>query len=63
MNMLTKLSLAFAVGVSFSLLGLFDFSADAPNARSLFVLSLLYGVLPVILKISAILVLKKYQEN
>ncbi|MBT5934039.1 MFS transporter [Sulfurimonas sp.] len=61
--MLTKLSLAFAVGVSFSLLGLFDFSADAPNARSLFVLSLLYGVLPVILKISAILVLKKYQEN
>ena len=61
--MLTKLSLAFGVGVSFSILGLFNFSADNPNPTSLFVLTLLYGVLPVILKLSAIFVLRKYQEN
>jgi len=61
--MLTKLSLAFGVGVSFSILGLFSFSADNPNPTSLFVLTLLYGALPVILKLSAIFVLRKYQEN
>lgn len=61
--MLTKLSLAFGVGVSFGVLGLFNFSADNPNPSSLFVLSILYGVLPVILKLSAIFVLRKYQEN
>ena len=61
--MLTKLSLAFGVGVSFSILGLFNFSADNPNPTSLLVLSILYGVAPVILKFLAIFVLRKYQEN
>ncbi|MFT5661611.1 MAG: Na+/melibiose symporter-like transporter [Sulfurimonas sp.] len=61
--MLTKLSLAFGVGVSFSILGLFDFSPQTPNPTSLLVLSLLYGLLPVILKLSAIFVLRKYQEK
>lgn len=61
--MLTKLSLAFGVGVSFGVLGLFDFSPDAPTVTSLFVLALLYGLLPVVLKLSAIFVLKEYKEN
>lgn len=61
--MLTKLSLAFAVGITFTILGLFNFSADAPTPESLLVLSLLYGVLPVILKVTAIFILNKYQEN
>jgi len=60
--MLTKLSLAFAVGVSFALLGLFDFNPSQASSESLFVLSLLYGVLPVILKITAIFTLSKYEE-
>jgi len=61
--MLTKLSLAFGVGVSFGILGLFNFSADNPNQTSLFVLSFLYGALPVVLKLLSIAVLRKYQEK
>lgn len=61
--MLTKLSLAFGVGVSFVLLGLVDFSAQAPTQKALFVLTLLYGALPLLLKLSAMVVLRKYQEK
>ncbi len=61
--MLTKLSLAFGVGVSFVLLGLFDFSPTNPSESSLFVLTLLYGTLPVILKLIAITLLHNYKEN
>ena len=61
--MLTKLSLAFGVGLSFGMLGLFDFSPDAPNETSLFVLSILYGAVPVVLKLSAMVILRKYHEN
>ena len=61
--MLTKLSLAFGVGLSFSLLGFFDFEAHSPNETSLWVLTLLYGLAPVILKILAITILRRYQEK
>jgi Na+/melibiose symporter-like transporter len=61
--MLTKLSLAFGVGVSFVMLGLVDFSAQAPTQKALFVLTLLYGALPLLLKLSAMIVLRKYQEK
>ena len=60
--MLVKLSLAFGVGVSFSVLGFFDFSPAAPNAESLLALSLLYGALPVVLKLAALFVLNKHKE-
>jgi len=61
--MIVKLSLAFGVGISFAILGLFDFEPNAPTQTSLFVLSLLYGALPVLLKILAIFTLLKYQEK
>ncbi|MFT7004659.1 MAG: GPH family glycoside/pentoside/hexuronide:cation symporter [Sulfurimonas sp.] len=61
--MLVKLSLAFGVGLTFSLLGLVHFNAKAPTPESLFVLSLLYGLAPVVLKLSAIFVLCKYNEK
>lgn len=61
--MLTKLSLAFGVGVSFAILGLFDFTPQNPSDSSLFVLTLLYGLLPVVLKLLAIMVLSKYREK
>ncbi|MDD2790513.1 MAG: MFS transporter [Sulfurimonas sp.] len=61
--MLTKLSLAVGVGVSFAILGLFDFSTTQPSESSLLVLSLLYGALPVILKLLAIFVLSKHKEK
>jgi len=61
--MLTKLSLAFGVGVSFAILGIFDFEPTAPNESSLFVLTLLYGALPVCLKLLAIIILSNYKEH
>ena len=61
--MLTKLSLAFGVGLSFGILGLVNFDAKAPSEESLIVLSLLYGLVPVVLKVLAIFILNKYQEN
>lgn len=61
--MLTKLSLAFGVGVSFAVLGLFNFDSQSPSSESLFVLSLLYGVLPLLLKLTAIGFLVKYEEK
>lgn len=60
--MITKLSLALGVGITFGVLGLFDFEPTAPTEISLVVLSLLYGALPVLLKLIAIVVLKKYNE-
>jgi Na+/melibiose symporter-like transporter len=61
--MIVKLSLAFGVGVSFAILGLFDFDAQTPNATSLFALTLLYGTLPVALKLAALFVLSGYKEK
>jgi len=61
--MLTKLSLAFGVGVSFGILGFFDFIPINPNESSLLVLTLLYGILPIILKIAAIIILLRYKKS
>ncbi len=60
--MLTKLSLALAVGISFGLLGLSGFDAQSPNASSLTLLSLLYGMAPVIFKGIAIFFISKYDD-
>lgn len=60
---LTKLSLAFGVGVSFGVLSLFDFAPNTASQESLFVLSLLYGLLPLLLKVTAIISLWKYEEK
>ena len=61
--MLTKLSLAFGVGLSFSILGFFDFEAHSPNETSLLVLALLYGAAPVVLKLVAMTILRPYEEK
>lgn len=61
-TMITKLSLAFAVALSFLILGIFDFEATSPNPTSLFVLTFLYGIFPVILKILAIIYINKYKD-
>lgn len=60
--MLTKLALALAVGIAFGILGLAGFDPAAPSPASLTVLSLLYGLLPVILKLGSILILRHYRE-
>jgi Na+/melibiose symporter-like transporter len=61
--MIVKLSLAFGVGVSFAILGLCDFDPSMPNATSLQALALLYGALPIALKLAALLTLFKHQES
>ena len=61
-TMITKLALALAVGISFSILGLFDFVPQDPNPTSLVVLSLLYGAIPVVFKIISVYLLRDYKD-
>lgn len=57
----SKLTFAIAIGLAFPLLDLAGFSATGTNGTSeLLVLSLLYGGLPVALKISAVLLMRNY---
>jgi Na+/melibiose symporter-like transporter len=60
--MLTKLSLAFAVGISFGLLGLMGFDPELPTSNALSMLSLLYGLAPVVFKIAAIFFISRYDD-
>lgn len=61
-GMLTKLSLALAVGIAFPLLALtgFDSSPAASPPAALMTLSLLYGVLPILLKLGALKLLRGF---
>ncbi|MBN2816651.1 MAG: MFS transporter [Campylobacterales bacterium] len=61
--MLVKLSLALGVGVSFGLLGLFEFDVSAPTQDSLLLLSLIYAAIPVCLKLGALYILRFYKET
>lgn len=61
-TMITKLSLALAVALSFSILGFFGFEAKNPSSESLLVLSFLYGVLPICLKLLAMFFISKYSD-
>ena len=60
--MLTKLSLALAVGISFGLLGISGFEPESPTSNALSVLSLLYGMAPVLFKAAAIYFILKYDD-
>ena len=62
-TMITKLSLALAVAASFIILGLFDFDASNPSATSLLVLTFLYGLFPVCIKLIAIFFINKYTDK
>lgn len=61
--MLTKLSLALAVGIGFIALGIVDFTPNNLSDVALNTLIFLYATLPVILKICAFLVLRGYNEK
>ncbi|CAA6827944.1 MAG: Major facilitator superfamily MFS_1 [uncultured Thiotrichaceae bacterium] len=54
-GLLTKLSLALAIGIAFPLLDLAGFNAELSSDSSLLTLSLLYAALPVVLKLWVIL--------
>lgn len=60
-GMATKLALALAVGIAFPVLDAAGFQAGGSNdADALLTLSLLYGVAPVILKLTAILIMRGF---
>lgn len=60
-GMATKLAFAFAVGLAFPLLDLSGFDAAGPNGEvPLLVLALIYGALPVALKLTAVALLRTY---
>jgi GPH family glycoside/pentoside/hexuronide:cation symporter len=61
--MITKFALALAVGLGFTILGLAGFDPNAPTSFSLTTLSLLYGGLPVLLKLTALLVMEHYEKK
>lgn len=61
--MLTKLSLAAGVGIAFSLLWLVSFDPNAPTKEAVGMLSYIYALMPVFLKIVAIFFLLQYSEN
>ncbi|WP_282605466.1 MFS transporter [Pelagibius sp. Alg239-R121] len=57
----SKLTFAVAIGLAFPLLDLVGFSAGGTNDPSaLLTLSLLYGGLPIVLKITAVLLMRNY---
>jgi Na+/melibiose symporter-like transporter len=60
--MLTKFSLALAIGLGFVILGLVEFKADAPTPLALTTLSLLYGGTPVFFKMLSFWMMKDYDE-
>jgi Na+/melibiose symporter-like transporter len=62
-TMITKFSLSLAVVLSFGVLGFFDFDTSNPSIESLLVLSLLYGLLPVLLKIVSLFFIYKYKDE
>ena len=61
--MLTKFSLALAVGISFVILGLSGFEPKLPTSESLNMLSLLYGLAPVLFKGLAVAFIFRYDDE
>lgn len=61
--MLTKLALALAVGMGFVTLGLAGFEPESPTPLALDTLALLYGGVPVLVKLIALLIIKEYDET
>lgn len=62
-SMLTKLALAVSVGIAFGILALVDFTPTAPTPSSLLTLSLLYGAVPVVLKIITVILMRRFHED
>lgn len=60
--MLTKFSFAFAVGLGFVILGAVGFDAKSPSPLALTTLSLLYGGMPVVLKVLSFLTMRSYRD-
>ncbi|TLP37483.1 MFS transporter [Arcobacter arenosus] len=62
-TMLTKLALASSVMITFSILGLIGFDENNINQNMILTLSLLYALLPVILKLFSLYFILKFKER
>ncbi len=62
-TMLTKLALASSVMITFSILGLIGFDENNINQKMILTLSLLYALLPVILKLFSLYFILKFKER
>ncbi|WP_320034164.1 MFS transporter [Halarcobacter sp.] len=62
-TMITKISLALSIAISFGILGLVDFDKQNLTATSLLTITLLYGLVPVVLKFISIFIIFKYNEE
>ena len=62
-TMITKLSLSFAIFISFGILGLVGFDKDNLTTLSTLTLTLLYGLLPIILKLIALIFISRFKED
>lgn len=62
-TMITKFVLALAVAMSFIILGFFDFDTSSPSSEALLVLTLFYGLIPVLLKIVSLFFIVKYKDQ
>jgi len=58
--MLTKISIALAVGIGFVALGIVEFEPKNPSQNSILILTFLYGTAPVVLKLLAVSIMRKY---
>jgi len=61
-TMLTKLALASSVMITFSILGLIGFDENNINQKMILTLSLLYALLPVVLKLLSLYFISKFKE-
>ncbi len=58
--MATKLALALAVGIAFPALDLVGFDPDADAPDAVWALVVIYALVPVVLKLSAVLIVAKF---
>lgn len=61
-TMITKISLALSVMITFGVLGFIGFDVENLTSESILILTLLYGLLPIVLKIIALVFIARYKE-
>jgi glycoside/pentoside/hexuronide:cation symporter, GPH family len=61
--MITKFALAFSVAISFICLDMSNYTKDNMEENTIYTIIFLYSILPVLLKITAIFILTKYDEK
>mgnify|MGYP000268282757 CR=1 FL=1 len=61
-SMISKISLAFSIAFSFIILDFVDFDKTNSSQIAIFTIMILYGVMPIILKVFSLFIIKNYKE-